>query len=124
MLAAILVWAGTACSASSSLGAEEGRWHLFCNSFATQGTTAELLDAEFVLPPPTNSFDTYLMTKPAEELPAPIRADLLSLRQAIADFRAGRISAEKAKASGASGRRAVEDQWSTGACSEFRRRGS
>lgn len=112
-------------SAKGPYDDERARWGLMCSAVA--GPPNLTLDEEFSGQGSVQSrmlFDDYLLKEPVEEFPSPVRADLLALRQADIDYRAGKLTAPQARSAGESGERALTDQHFNGACSWFRRQGS
>jgi hypothetical protein len=112
-------------SAKGPYDDERPQWSLMCAAIA--GPPSPTLDDEFSGQRSAQSqslFDHYLLKEPVDEFPSPIRADMVTLRQADLDYRAGKLTGVEARVAGAAGERALSDQHFNGACSWFRRQGS
>ena len=104
-----------------SYGPEDAKWRELCGRVA--GDPQSTFDSELrgeTTAATSYLFDEYLLIANPDDLPSPIRQDLVSLRQVIRDHRDGRLTADQAREAGAPGFRSIDREWNEGACSYLR----
>jgi hypothetical protein len=104
---------------SSPWEAEIVQWGYLCEAVSSSpgattkafGASETVADQEFTVPPPTNTFDKYLMNAPESEMPGSIRPQLLAFRETVRKVRAGSIGVDEARREAAPGVAAVDKAW-------------
>ena len=123
-LISILILMGTlnvAGCASSKYQDEELSWRRLCTYVLGEPTL--VLGEEFANQDSLSRdllVDGYLLSAPSDEFPSAIRERLVDSREAIRQFRAGKLDAEVARGLAAPGFEAIESEAFDGACDEYR----